>query len=146
MSTNPLIELTRLSQSVWNDNIERELVTSGELKRLVDEDGLSGVTSNPAIFEKAIASSDLYADQLRDLAEKGKSPQEIYEALAIHDIQMAADVLAGVYETTGGKDGFVSLECSPLLANDTHGTIEETRRLWRLVDRRNVMIKIPGTP
>jgi transaldolase len=146
MSTNPLIELTMLGQSVWNDNIERKLVTSGELKRLVDEDGLSGVTSNPAIFEKAIASSDLYADQMRDLAEKGKSPQEIYEALAIQDIQMAADVLASVYEKTGGTDGFVSLECSPLLANDTQGTIEETRRLWRLVDRKNVMIKIPGTP
>lgn len=146
MSDNPLIELTGLGQSVWNDNIERKLVTSGELKRLVDEDGLSGVTSNPAIFEKAIVSSDLYADQLRDLAEKGRSAQEIYEALAIHDIQMAADVLAGVYERTGGTDGFVSLECSPLLANDTQGTIEETRRLWRLVDRRNVMIKIPGTP
>ena len=146
MSTNPLIELTRLGQSVWNDNIERKLVTSGELKRLVDEDGLSGVTSNPAIFEKAIVSSDLYADQLRELAEKSRSPQEIYEALAIQDIQMAADVLASVYERTGGTDGFVSLECSPLLANDTQGTIEETRRLWQLVDRKNVMIKIPGTP
>ena len=146
MSTNPLIELTRLGQSVWNDNIERKLVTSGELKRLVDEDGLSGVTSNPAIFEKAIVSSDLYADQLRELAEKSKSPQEIYEALAIQDIQMAADVLASVYERTGGTDGFVSLECSPLLANDTQATIEETRRLWQLVDRKNVMIKIPGTP
>lgn len=146
MSTNPLIELTRLGQSVWNDNIDRNLVTSGELKRLVDEDGLSGVTSNPAIFEKAIVSSDLYADQLRELAEKGERPQEIYEALAIKDIQMAADVLAGVYEKTGGTDGFVSLECSPLLANDTEGTIQETRRLWSLVDRRNVMIKIPGTP
>ncbi len=146
MSTNPLIELTQLGQSVWNDNIERKLVTSGELKRLVDEDGLSGVTSNPAIFEKAIVSSDLYADQLRELAEKSKSPQEIYEALAIQDIQMAADVLASVYERTGGTDGFVSLECSPLLANDTQGTIEETRRLWQLVDRKNVMIKIPGTP
>jgi transaldolase len=146
MSTNPLIELTRLGQSVWNDNIERKLITSGELKRLVDEDGLSGVTSNPAIFEKAIVSSDLYADQLRDTAEMGKSAQEIYEALAIQDIQMAADVLASVYERTGGTDGFVSLECSPLLANDTQATIEETRRLWRLVDRKNVMIKIPGTP
>jgi transaldolase len=145
MSTNPLIELTRLGQSVWNDNIERKLVTSGELKRLVEEDGLSGVTSNPAIFEKAIASSDLYADQLRGLAQEGKSALEIYEGLAIRDIQMAADVLAGVYERTGGTDGFVSLECSPLVANDTQGTIEETRRLWQLVDRRNVMIKIPGT-
>ena len=146
MSTNPLIELTRLGQSVWHDNIERKLITSGGLKRLIDEDGLSGVTSNPAIFEKAIAGSDLYADQLRDTAEAGKNAQEIYEALAIQDIQMAADVLASVYDKTGGTDGFVSLECSPLLANDTQATIEETRRLWRLVDRKNVMIKIPGTP
>jgi transaldolase len=145
MSTNPLTELTRLGQSVWNDNIERKLITSGELKRLIDEDGLSGVTSNPAIFEKAIAGSDLYLDLLTEVAKKGASAQEIYEALAIRDIQMAADVLASVYESTGGTDGFVSLECSPLLAHDTQGTIEETRRLWRLVDRRNVMIKIPGT-
>ena len=145
MSTNPLIELTKLGQSIWNDNIERKLITSGELKRLIDEDGLSGVTSNPAIFEKAIAGSDLYADQLRELATQGKSPMEIYEALAIRDIQMTADVLKEVYDRTGGADGFVSLECSPLLANDTAGTIEEARRLWGLLDRANVMIKIPGT-
>ena len=146
MSTNPLIELTKLGQSIWHDNIERKLITSGELKRLIDEDGLSGITSNPAIFEKAIVGSDLYADQLREVAEAGKSPIEIYEALAIKDIQTAADVLAVVYERTGGKDGFVSLECNPLLANNTQGTIEEARRLWRLVDRKNAMIKIPGTP
>jgi transaldolase len=145
MSTNPLIELTKLGQSIWNDNIERKLITSGELKRLIDEDGLSGVTSNPAIFEKAIAGSDLYADQLRELATQGKSPMEIYEALAIRDIQMTADVLKEVYDRTVGTDGFVSLECSPLLANDTAATIEEARRLWRLLDRKNVMIKIPGT-
>ena len=145
MSTNPLIELTKLGQSIWNDNIERKLLTSGELKRLIEEDGLSGVTSNPAIFEKAIAGSDLYADQVRDLAQKRKGSQEIYEALAIRDIQMAADVLASVYDKTSGTDGFVSLECSPLLANDTNGTIEEARRLWAALDRKNVMIKIPGT-
>src|SRR5262249_41946726 len=146
MSTNPLIELNKLGQSIWNDNIERKLITSGELKRLIDEDGLSGVTSNPAIFEKAIAGSELYVDQLRELAQKRKQPQEIYEGLAIRDIQMAADVLAPVYDRTNGTDGFVSLECSPKLANDTQGTIEETRRLWKLVDRKNAMIKIPGTP
>jgi len=145
MSTNPLIELTKLGQSIWNDNIERKLLTSGELKRLIDEDGLSGVTSNPAIFEKAIAGSDLYSDQLRELAKEGSGAQAIYEALAIQDIQMAADVLAGVYKETDGTDGFVSLECSPLLANDTAATIEEARRLWQRVDRKNVMIKIPGT-
>ncbi len=146
MSTNPLVELTELGQSVWYDNIERKLITSGELKRLVDEDALGGVTSNPAIFEKAINGSDLYAQQLTDMAEQGKSAVEIYEALAIRDVQMAADVLATVYEKTGGADGFVSLECSPLLANDTARTIEEARRLWNELSRKNVMIKIPGTP
>lgn len=145
MSTNPLNELARLGQAIWHDNIERKLIVSGELKRLIDEDSLSGVTSNPAIFEKAIAGSDLYADQLRELAEKKRSAVEIYEALAIRDIQMAADTLAGVYDRTGGADGFVSLECSPLLANDTAATIDEARRLWKLLDRKNVMIKIPGT-
>jgi transaldolase len=146
MSNNPLVELTRAGQSIWYDNIERKLITSGELKRLIDEDELRGVTSNPAIFEKAITGSDLYTDQLRELAERNKSAQEIYEELAVRDIQSAADTLAPVYEKTGGTDGFVSLECSPILANDTAGTIEEARRLWRWVDRKNVMIKIPGTP
>lgn len=146
MSTNPLVELTRAGQSIWYDNIERKLITSGELKRLIDEDELRGVTSNPAIFEKAITGSDLYNDQLRELAERNKSASEIYEELAVRDIQSAADTLAVVYEKTGGTDGYVSLECSPLLANDTAGTIEEARRLWRWVDRKNVMIKIPGTP
>lgn len=146
MSRNPLVELTELGQSVWYDNIERKLITSGELKRLVDEDALGGVTSNPAIFEKAISGSDLYTEQLRGMAGQGKSAVEIYEALAIRDVQTAADVLASVYEKTGGTDGFVSLECSPLLANDTDRTIEEARRLWNELSRKNVMIKIPGTP
>jgi len=145
MSTNPLIELTKLGQSIWHDSIDRKLITSGALKRLIDEDGLSGITSNPAIFEKAITGSDLYDNQFTDLVEKGKSPQEIYEALAVTDIQSAADVLANVYDRAGGKDGFVSLECNPQLANETAATIEETRRLWKLVDRKNAMIKIPGT-
>jgi transaldolase len=146
MTVNPLIELTRLGQSIWYDNIERRLITSGLLKRLIEEDGLSGVTSNPAIFEKAIGGSDDYLDQLRELAHKGKSAMEIYEALAISDIQSAADALAPVFERTGGTDGFVSLECSPLLAHKTGETVEEARRLFGLVDRKNVMIKIPGTP
>lgn len=144
--SNPLVELTRAGQSIWYDNIERKLITSGELKRLIDEDELRGVTSNPAIFEKAISGSDLYTEQLRELAESNKSAAEIYEELAVRDIQSAADTLAVVFEKTGGTDGFVSLECSPLLASDTSGTIEEARRLWKWVDRRNVMIKIPGTP
>jgi transaldolase len=146
MSNNPLVELARLGQSVWYDNIERKLIQSGELLRLIEEDELRGVTSNPAIFEKAISGSELYKDQLEELARQGKTAVEIYEALAISDIQSAADVLRPVYEKTGGADGFVSLECSPLLAHDTAGTIEEARRLWKVVDRPNVMIKIPGTP
>src|SRR5215216_1957100 len=146
MSNNPLVELTNLGQSVWYDNIERKLVTSGELRRLIEEDSLRGVTSNPAIFEKAISGSDLYEEQLRELAGQGKSANDIYEAIAVRDVQMAADELATVYEKTGGLDGYVSLECSPLLANDTEGTIVEARRLWKWLDRKNVMIKIPGTP
>ena len=145
MSANPLEQLSQLGQSVWYDNIERKLITSGELRRLIDEDDLRGVTSNPAIFEKAISGSDLYEDQLRELVAADASPMDIYEALAIRDIQSAADELLRVYEKTDALDGYVSLECSPLLAHDTQATIEEARRLWQLVGRKNVMIKIPGT-
>ena len=146
MTTNPLAELTRLGQSIWFDNIERALITSGELKRLMEEDEVRGITSNPAIFEKAISGSEEYVAQLRELAAQDKTPLEIYEALAIRDIQMAADTLAPVFEKTDSVDGFVSIECSPLVANDTPGTIEEARKLWKAVNRKNVMVKIPGTP
>jgi transaldolase len=145
MSTNPLVELSKLGQSVWYDNIERKLITSGELRRLIDEDELRGVTSNPAIFEKAISGSDLYEDQIREQIELGATAADIYEALAIRDIQSAADELRRVYERTDKLDGYVSLECSPLLASDTQATIDEARRLWGLVARPNVMIKIPAT-
>ncbi|MFL6275894.1 MAG: transaldolase [Blastocatellia bacterium] len=145
MSANPLEQLSQLGQSVWYDNIERKLITSGELRRLIDEDDLRGVTSNPAIFEKAISGSDLYEDQLRELVAEDAGPIDIYEALAIRDIQSAADELLRVYEKTNALDGYVSLECSPLLAHDTQATIEEARRLWQVVGRKNVMIKIPGT-
>ena len=144
--TNSLTELTNLGQSIWYDNIERRLMTSGELKRMIEEDEVRGVTSNPAIFEKAISGSDDYLDQIRELVSQHKSPTEIYEALAIRDIQNAADILAPVFEKTQGKDGYVSLECSPLLAHDTTATIAEAKRLWHEVARKNVMIKIPGTP
>ncbi len=146
MSINSLAELTRLGQSIWYDNIERRLIASGDMKRMIEEDDLRGVTSNPAIFEKAISSSDDYISQIAELAAQGKSAVGIYEALAISDIQGAADLFAPAFEKTKGLDGYVSLECSPFLANDTDGTIEEARRLWRMVDRKNVMIKIPGTP
>ncbi len=146
MANNPLVELTKSGQSVWHDSISRSFMASGELKRLIDEDDLRGVTSNPAIFEKAISGSDDYLEQVRELAEQEKNATEIYEALAVQDIQAAADVLAPVYDKTGGIDGYVSLECSPFLAHDTQGTIDEAIRLWKWVDRKNVMIKIPGTP
>ncbi|HET9529878.1 MAG TPA: transaldolase [Blastocatellia bacterium] len=146
MTANPLVELTKVGQSIWFDNIERKLIKSGELGRLIDEFCVRGVTSNPAIFEKAIGGSDDYLDQMRELVQRGKSALEIYEALAVSDIQAAADTLAPVFEQTGGTDGFVSFECSPLLAHKTRETIEEAQRLFEWVDRKNVMIKIPGTP
>src|SRR5574341_1903296 len=144
---NPLQALLEYGQSVWLDYIRRSLITSGELQRLVDGDGLRGITSNPAIFEKAITGSTDYADDLK--AQEGRKdmdPKSLYEALAIPDIQAAADVLWPVYEKINGRDGFVSLEVSPYLARDTQATIDEARRLWRAVGRDNVMIKVPGTP
>ena len=145
-ATNPLKELLKFGQSVWLDYIRRDLLTSGELKRLIDEDGLRGMTSNPTIFEKAIADSTFYDDLLKslrsrtDLDAKGR-----YEILAIRDIQDAADLLRPVYDSTKRRDGYVSLEVSPYLARDTKGTLEEARRLWKAVGRENVMIKVPGT-
>ena len=142
---NPLIQLEQHGQSFWLDNISRELIASGRLRKLIDEDGLKGMTSNPAIFEKAIAGSTDYDGDIERLAAANRTALEIYEALAISDIREAADHLGGVYDATGGGDGYVSLEVSPELADDTTGTIEEARRLWKAVDRRNVMIKVPAT-
>ena len=145
-ATNPLKDLLKFGQSVWLDYIRRDLLTSGELKRLIAEDGLRGMTSNPTIFEKAITGGTLYDDLLTslrsrtDLDAKGR-----YEILAIRDIQDAADVFRPVYESSKRHDGYVSLEVSPYLARDTKGTIDEARRLWKSVQRENVMIKIPGT-
>ncbi len=140
-----LQELEKQGQSVWLDFIRRSLITSGELQRLVDQ-GVRGVTSNPAIFEKAIAGSADYDADMQALVAAGKSVEEIYEALAIRDIQLAADVLAAVYRASEGRDGFVSLEVSPFLADDTATTIAEAKRLFAAVGRPNVMIKIPATP
>src|SRR5882757_10032731 len=146
-ATNPLKDLLNYGQSVWLDYIRRDLLTGGELKRLIDEDGLRGMTSNPAIFEKAISDSALYQDFFDSLANRPElDAKGRYELLAIRDIQDAADVLRPVYQSTNRRDGYVSLEVSPYLANDTKGTTEEARRLWKAVDRENVMIKIPGTP
>jgi transaldolase/glucose-6-phosphate isomerase len=144
---NPLQALAKFGQSVWLDYIRRDLITSGELKRLIDEDGLRGMTSNPAIFEKAIAGSKEYADFLKDLEkEKGLDATAIYERLAVRDIQDAADIMRVVYDRTQHRDGYVSLEVSPYLANKTPETIAEAQRLWKTVGRPNVMIKVPGTP
>ena len=143
--TNPLVELQQYGQSVWYDTISRGMITSGEIARLIEEDGLRGMTSNPAIFEKAIAGSQDYANALGQLASTGRSPVEIYEAIAIQDIQWTADVLAPVYESTRGRDGYISLEVSPHLANDTQGTIDEALRLAAEVGRPNLMVKVPGT-
>src|SRR3972149_4580150 len=138
---NPLKALQDYGQSVWLDYIRRSLITSGELQRLVDGDGLRGITSNPAIFEKAITGSTDYADDLKALkGRKGIDPKSLYESLAIPDIQAAADVLWPVYEKTNGRDGFVSLEVSPHLARDTQATIDEAGRLWRAGARVNVTL------
>ena len=145
MNDNPLIKLEAFGQSIWIDFIQRGMITSGQLKQLIEEDGLRGVTSNPSIFEKAIAGSHDYDDAIRALALEGKTVDQTYDALTVQDIQRAADLFRPVYDRLDGKDGFVSLEVSPRLAHDTAGTIADARRLWVAVDRPNVMIKVPGT-
>jgi len=146
-STNPLLQLQGYGQSIWIDYLRRSFVANGDLRRLVEEDGLRGMTSNPSIFEKAIGESDDYADELAALKRTGLTdPMEVFLRLAIADIHSAADVLRPVYDSTNGRDGHVSLEVSPYLARDTQRTIEEARRLWRAVDRPNLMIKVPGSP
>ncbi len=144
-SRNPLLQLTRLGQSLWYDYITRDLIESGGLSQLIEEDGLRGMTSNPTIFEKAIAGSRLYDDDIRRLSEQGHSAGQIFEALAVADVQSACDVFMPLYRSTNRADGYVSIEVSPTLANDTEGTVHEARRLWKAVARPNVMIKIPGT-
>ena len=144
---NPLKQLTRFGQSIWLDYIRRSLMTSGELRRMVEQDGLGGMTSNPSIFEKAIEGGEEYADYLAQLkTDKSLDAKGVYERLAIRDIQDAADVLRPVYTSTKRRDGYVSLEVAPYLAHKTQDTIDEALRLWKAVDRPNVMIKIPGTP
>ncbi|HEV2383213.1 MAG TPA: transaldolase [Terriglobia bacterium] len=143
---NRVKALEEFGQAIWLDYIRRSLITSGDLKRLIDEDGLKGMTSNPSIFEKAIVGGADYAEQLESLyAETGLDAMTIYERVAIKDIRAAADVLRGVYDETKGRDGYVSMEVSPYLALDTEASLKEARRLWKAVDRPNLMIKIPGT-
>ena len=142
---NPLRKLEALGQSIWMDFIRRGMIASGQLKQLIEEDGLCGVTSNPSIFEKAITGSSDYDEAIRVLAQEGRSAEQIYDALTIEDIQHVADLFRPVYDRLDGMDGFVSLEVSPYLAHDTAATIAEARRLWGAVNRPNVMIKVPGT-
>jgi len=144
--SNPLLRLSQLGQSLWYDYITRDLVASGQLGRLIAEDGLRGMTSNPTIFEKAIAGSRLYDDDIRRLSDQGRNAGEIFEAVAVADVRAACDIFMPLYQETAGADGFVSLEVSPTLANDTDGTIHEAERLWGALARPNAMIKIPGTP
>ena len=145
MKENPLIQLEKLGQSVWLDSINRNLITSGELRRLIEVDGLSGITSNPAIFEKAISESNDYKHDIRTMLAEGRDANAIYEAICLKDLQMAADEFKPIYNKTNGEDGYVSMEVDPHLAYNTKGTIEEARRLWTALNRPNVFIKIPAT-
>lgn len=144
--TNPLLQLKDQGQSVWYDNIDRAQLASGQFKKMLDEDGVVGVTANPTIFEKSISAGHAYDQQITELVKEGKSSNEIYEAVVISDIRTVADLLRPIYDSTEGKDGYVSLEVSPELAHDTQGTINEAERFWKMVDRPNLMIKIPATP
>lgn len=145
MNENPLKKLESLGQSIWLDYIRRDLIANGELQHLIDEDGLSGITSNPAIFEKAIANSTIYDVDIRKIASHKKDVNTVYEALSQQDVQKAADVFRPLYDKTNGEDGYVSLEVNPHLAHDTAGTIEEGRRLWVTLNRPNILIKVPAT-
>src|SRR5438552_3142438 len=143
---NPVKALETHGQAVWLDFLARGFVAKGDLKKLIDTDGVKGVTSNPAIFEKAIGSSDEYDSSVAKALKKGdRSVADLFEAVAVEDIQNAADVLRPVYDAMNGDDGFVSLEVSPYLANDTKATIAETRKIWKDVKCKNLMVKVPGT-
>lgn len=145
-SHNPNLDVQALGQSFWYDNIQRAILNNGELQSLINDFGVLGITSNPAIFDKAITGSSDYDAQIEQLVATGADTVAIYEALAIADIQKAADMLEPIYESTNGQDGFISLEVSPTLAHDTDGTVKEARRLHKAVGRRNLMVKVPATP
>jgi transaldolase len=145
MKANPLKTLGTFGQSIWLDYIRRDLITSGQLRRLIEEDGLRGMTSNPSIFEKAIVDSHEYDQDIRTMASQGKGVNAIYETLSQRDVQSAADEFRSVYDKTAGLDGYVSLEVNPHLARDTKGTVAEAQRLWKMLARPNVFIKVPAT-
>lgn len=145
MNFNPLKKLESLGQSIWLDYIRRDLITSGKLKKLIDEDGLRGITSNPSIFEKAIAESTDYDKDIQTMTKQNKDINAIYEAITQKDVGDAAECFRSLYDKLEGKDGYVSLEVNPHLAHDTQGTIIEARRLWKALDRHNIFIKVPAT-
>ena len=145
MTTNHLLEIKDQGQSIWMDNLTRDLIQSGELKRLIEQQGIRGLTSNPAIFEKAIIGNAMYDADIEAGVRAGKPLQEIYESLIFDDIRNACDIFRALYDESGGLDGYVSIEVPPTIANDTQKTIEEARRYYREIGRENVMIKIPGT-
>ncbi|MEB3281750.1 MAG: transaldolase [Lyngbya sp.] len=146
MTTNHLLEIGNLGQSIWMDNLSRDLIESGELKTLMVEKGIRGITSNPAIFEKAIKGNAIYDAEIEKGIKAGKSVMEIYESLVFEDIRNACDIFKPVYEQTGGLDGYVSIEVPPTIAKDTESTVKEALRYYEAIGRENVMIKIPGTP
>jgi transaldolase len=143
--SNPLLELKARGQSIWYDNLNRELVRSGALQRMIDEDGVTGGTSNPSIFEKAVGASDAYDEDIRSLAGTGKSVEDVYDALTVKDIQLCCDLVAPTYESTQGADGYCSLEVSPEIAYDSDATTRDAMRLFKALGKPNAMIKIPGT-
>ncbi len=145
MTTNHLLELHEHGQSVWMDNLSRDIIQSGQLAEMVANQGIRGITSNPAIFEKAIAGNAIYDSAIIAGVKAGKSINDIYESLVFEDIQKAADILRPIFESSEGQDGYVSIEVSPNLSNDTEGTISEALRFWATLQRPNVMVKIPGT-
>lgn len=145
MKNNPLIQLEKTGQSVWLDFINRKLIISGELRQLIENDGLSGMTTNPAIFEKAISEVPEYAHDITIMLKNGKDAKSIYEELCLKDLQMVADELKPLYDRTKAANGYVSMEVDPHLANDTEATIKEARRLWASLKRPNVFIKVPAT-
>ena len=145
MKMNPILALENFGQSIWLDYIRRDLIQSGQLEKMIKEDGLKGMTSNPTIFDQAFASGEEYADDIRKLAQQTKDVKNIYEVLSQQDVGMAADTFHPLYDQENGADGYVSLEVNPYLANDTEETIKEARRLWKTLNRPNMMIKVPGT-
>ncbi len=145
MTDNPLVKAQDFGQSIWLDFLGRGLIVSGDLQRMIEEDGVRGVTSNPSIFEKAIGQTEDYDEAIAEMARAGKSAEEVYETLTVEDVQNATDLLRPLYDRTDGQHGFVSLEVNPHLARDTTGTVAEARRLWAAVDRPNLLIKVPAT-